>query len=74
MKSFLLRLALLATVLLPATSALAADLEPPPPELRPGYFDGFYLGVVGSGTSIDGHYDKIPDCPPRKPGLRPGRS
>jgi hypothetical protein len=40
MKTSLLRIALLATVLLPTASALAADLEPPPPELRPGYYDG----------------------------------
>jgi outer membrane immunogenic protein len=71
MKSSLLRLALLATVLLPATSALAADLEPPPPELRAGYYDGLYLGVVGSATSIDGHYDKYPDCVPGGGGCEP---
>jgi outer membrane immunogenic protein len=65
MKVSLLRNALLATVILPAASALAADLDPPPPvdDLRPATYDwtGIYAGVVGSVVSLDGHYDKIPD-------------
>jgi outer membrane immunogenic protein len=72
MKLSLLRLALLSTVMLPGVSAVAADLDPPPPpDLRPGYYDGFYAGVVGSATSIDGHYDKVPDCVPGVPGCGP---
>ena len=65
MKSSLFRLALLATVMVPAASALAADLDPPPQidDLRPATYDwtSIYGGVVGSVVSIDGHYDKIPD-------------
>lgn len=68
MKLSLLRLALLATVMVPAASALAADLDPPPPieDLRPATYDwtGIYAGVVGSVVSLDGHYDKIPDRGP----------
>ncbi len=68
MKLSLLRLALLATVMVPAASALAADLDPPPPveDLRPATYDwtGIYAGVVGSVVSLDGHYDKIPDVGP----------
>jgi outer membrane immunogenic protein len=65
MKVSLLRLALLATVMMPAASVLAADLDPPPPvdDLRPATYDwtGGYVGVIGSVTSLVGHYDKVPD-------------
>jgi outer membrane immunogenic protein len=68
MKASFLRLALLATVMLPVTSVLAADLEPPPPldDLRPATYDwsGAFIGVIGSVVSLDGHYDKIPDVGP----------
>ncbi len=64
MKTSLLRSVLLATLMVPAASAFAADLDPPP-ELRPATYDwtGVYAGVIGSIVSLDGHYDKYPDCP-----------
>ncbi len=55
MNQFFLRLATAAAVLLPATTALAADL-PPPDDLRPAYYDwtGFYAGAWGGILCIDG--------------------
>lgn len=71
MKSSFLRLAILASVMVPAASALAADLDPPPPvdDLRPATYDwsGAFVGVIGSVVSLEGHYDKIPDCLPNDP-------
>lgn len=61
MKSSLLRLALLATVMLPAGSALAADLDAPPPidDLRPATYDwtGIHVGTIAGGIFTEGHYD-----------------
>lgn len=75
MKSSFLRLAILATVMVPAASALAADLDPPPPvdDLRPATYDwtGAFVGVIGSVVSLEGHYDKIPDCVPGAPPCPP---
>lgn len=64
MKLSLFRTVLLATIMVPVGSAFAADLDPPP-ELLPTTYDwtGVYVGVVGSIVSLDGHYDKTPDCP-----------
>ena len=66
MNAFLFRLALVSTVLVPVTSALAADLEPPPPvdDLRPATYDwtGIYAGAFGSANAVDGHYDATPIC------------
>ena len=58
MKKSLLRFACLAAILLPAGSAFAADLEPPPPvdDLRPSTFD-FNVGVFGVSNALKGHYD-----------------
>lgn len=75
MKSSLLRLAILASVMVPAASALAADLDPPPPvdDLRPATYDwtGAFVGVIGSVVSLEGHYDKVPDCVPLDPNCGP---
>lgn len=66
MKAFFLRLALATTIMVPVTSALAADLDAPPPveDLRPATYDwtGVYAGVVGSVVSLEGHYNKHEDC------------
>lgn len=66
MKAFLLRIALLSTVMVPVTSALAADLDPPPPvdDLRPATYDwtGVSVGVFAAANAIDGHYDATPIC------------
>ena len=66
MKASLLRLALLATVMLPVTSAVAADLDPPPPidDLRPANYDwtGVSIGIFGAANAIDGHYDARQIC------------
>lgn len=66
MKLSFLRLALLATVMVPAASALAADLDPPPPvdDLRPATYDwtGVSLGVFGAANAVDGHYDATQIC------------
>lgn len=71
MKAFLLSLALGATIMVPVTSALAADLPPPPPvdDLRPANYDwtGVYGGVIWGAGGLEGHYDKYPDCDPNDP-------
>jgi outer membrane immunogenic protein len=61
MKS-LLRLSLAAAALASvSTVALSADLEP---EIRPPLYDwtGPYIGGFVSVVSLEGHYDKVPDC------------
>jgi outer membrane immunogenic protein len=71
----LLRLALFSAAVLPAASALAADLDvmpppPPPPveELRPATYDwsGAYVGVWAGATCIDGflHDNAAQPAPP----------
>jgi len=63
MKKFLLGLAV--AVMLPASSAFAADLDVPPPDnLRPATFDwsGPYLGVFGAAVAVDGTFDGICSC------------
>lgn len=66
MKASLLRLALLAAVCVPAASALAADLEPPPPvdDLRPATYDwtGVSVGVFAAANAVDGNYDATQVC------------
>ena len=66
MNAFLFRLALVSTVLVPVTSALAADLEPPPPvdDLRPATYDwtGISAGIFGSANAVDGNYDASDAC------------
>jgi outer membrane immunogenic protein len=66
MKAFFLRLALVSTVMVPVTSALAADLDPPPPvdDLRPATYDwsGVHVGVFAAANALDGHYDATRDC------------
>jgi outer membrane immunogenic protein len=61
MNKFFLRLAFAVAVLLPMPSALAADLDVPPPmdDLRPANFDwsGPYVGVFGAAIGTDGTYD-----------------
>jgi outer membrane immunogenic protein len=59
MNKFFLRLAFAAAVLLPMPSALAADLDVPPPDFRPASFDwsGPYVGVFGAAIAVDGTYD-----------------
>lgn len=59
MKKLLLALALSTAALLPAASALAADLDVPPPpteELRQSTYDwtGLYVGAWVGATCIDG--------------------
>jgi outer membrane immunogenic protein len=59
MKKFLLRLALASVAFVPAATAIAADLDLPPPpveDLRPANFDwtGFYVGAWAGGSCIDG--------------------
>jgi outer membrane immunogenic protein len=60
MKSKVLKLALLATALVPCV-AFAADYEPPPPvgDLRPASYDwtGVYAGIWGGVACIDGTAD-----------------
>jgi outer membrane immunogenic protein len=61
MKKYLLGLAV--AIMLPASSAFAADLDVPPPDnLRPATFDwsGPYLGVFGTAIAVDGTWDG--DC------------
>lgn len=71
MNAFFLRLALATSIMVPVSSAMAADLEPPPPvdDLRPATYDwtGGYIGLIGTVISLDGHYDKVPDCVPGLP-------
>ncbi len=69
MNKFFLRLAFAVAVLLPMPSALAADLDVPPPDLRPASFDwsGPYVGVFGAAIAVDGTYDAtctaaVPPC------------
>lgn len=76
MKAFLLRLALVSTVMVPVTSALAADLDPPPPveDLRPATYDwtGLSIGVFGAANALDGHYDATQICDdPTTPAVEP---
>lgn len=59
MKKFLLRLVLASVAFLPAATAIAADLDMPPPpveDLRPATYDwtGFYVGGWAGATCIDG--------------------
>jgi outer membrane immunogenic protein len=67
MKRILLSLAISTAASLPAASALAADLDAPPPpveDLRPATYDwtGPYAGISASVISEEGHY--ITTCPP----------
>ena len=61
MYKFFLGLAFAVAVLLPMPSALAADLDVPPPmdDLRPATFDwsGPYVGVFGAAVAVDGSFD-----------------
>ena len=59
MNRFFLRLAFAVAVLFPMPSALAADLDIPPPEMRSASFDwsGPYVGVFGAAIGADGSYD-----------------
>jgi outer membrane immunogenic protein len=70
MNNSLLRFACLAAVLLPAASAVAADLEPPPPidDLRRSTFD-ISLGVFGTAVAIEGKYDYCVACDPDMSGI-----
>jgi outer membrane immunogenic protein len=72
MTSSILRLALLASIMMPGAAAFSADLDPPPP-LLPATYDwtGAFVGVIGSVVSLEGHYDKIPDCVPGDPVCGP---
>jgi hypothetical protein len=53
MYNFFLRLAFAVAILLPMPSALAADLDVPPPDLRQASFDwsGPYVGVFGAAVA-----------------------
>lgn len=66
MKAFLLRLALVTAAMVPVTSALAADLDAPPPidDLRPANFDwtGMSVGIFAAAIAVDGHYDATNLC------------
>jgi len=66
MNKFFLRLAFAVAVLLPMPSALAADLDVPPPmdDLRPANFDwsGPYVGVFGAAVAVDGSFDGVCSC------------
>jgi outer membrane immunogenic protein len=64
MNKFFLRLAFAVAVLLPMPSALAADLDVPPPELRSASFDwsGPYIGVFGAAVAVDGSFDGVCSC------------
>ena len=61
MNKFFLRLAFAVAVLLPMPSALAADLDVPPPDLRQASFDwsGPYVGIFGAAVAVDGTYDGV---------------
>lgn len=63
MNKFFLRLAFAIAVLLPMPSALAADLDVPPP-MRPASFDwsGPYIGVFGTAVGTDGSFDGVCSC------------
>jgi outer membrane immunogenic protein len=62
MNKFLLGLAV--AIMLPASSAFAADLDVPPPDLRPATFDwsGPYLGIFGAAVAVDGSFDGVCSC------------
>lgn len=66
MNALIHRLALVAAVALPATSALAADLDVPPPvdDLRPATYDwtGLNIGIFASAIAIDGFYGTTQVC------------
>ena len=66
MKAYLLPLALASAVLVPVTSALAADLDPPPPieDLRPSTYDwtGVSIGVFGAANAVQGRYNANQIC------------
>ncbi len=64
MKNLLVPFLFAVTALVPVSSALAADLEPPPIEdLRPGYdWTGPYVGGFVGIASLDGNYDASPFC------------
>ena len=64
MNKFFLRLAFAVAVLLPMPSALAADLDVPPPDLRQASFDwsGPYIGVFGAAVAVDGSFDGVCSC------------
>jgi outer membrane immunogenic protein len=66
MNKFFLRLAFAVAVMLPMPSALAADLDVPPPmdNLRPATFDwsGPYVGVFGTAVAVDGIFDGTCSC------------
>ncbi|MCB1377539.1 MAG: porin family protein [Alphaproteobacteria bacterium] len=70
MKAFLLRLALATTIMVPVSSAMAADLDPPPPidDLRPATYD-FSIGIFGAANAIDGRYDVCGGCDPDMSGI-----
>ncbi len=64
MKQFFFRLAFSVAALLPAASALAADLDIPPPpveELRPATYDwsGPYVGAFVAGITETATYDVV---------------
>ena len=76
MKASFLRLALISTLLVPVTSALAADLDPPPPvdDLRPATYDwsGISVGVFGAVSALQGRYDATQICDdPATPAVEP---
>lgn len=76
MKSHFLRLALVSSLLVPVTSALAADLDPPPPvdDLRPATYDwtGISIGVMGSANALQGRYNATQICDnPATPVIEP---
>lgn len=54
MKKLLLGLVIAASISVPASSALAADLDVP---LRPSDWTGLYVGAFGGGMYLDGTYD-----------------
>lgn len=66
MKSLLLRLALFTTAMVPASAVLAADPEPPPPDIRSSIFS---FGVFGATTALDGRYDICGGCDPDMSGI-----
>ena len=57
MNKFLLGLTV--AIMLPASSAFAADLDIPPPDMRPASFDwsGPYIGIFGAAIAVDGSFD-----------------
>jgi outer membrane immunogenic protein len=59
MKKLFYILAFAIAALLPASSIHAADLDVPPPEMRPAYFDwsGPYIGIFGAAVAVDGTWD-----------------